>query len=133
MKKSSSIARRRARSERVGPKRAAGLRSATTYRLDARYQRGLALLGKIRRMPLNRMVNEAVGEYLESRTAAVQADLEETLRRVRAYRDKDPDFERAIAEFADAEAKFSRKDPIEGRAAPSVGPAQSQVRDLIRG
>jgi hypothetical protein len=115
------------------PKGAKGLRTATTYRLDPHFQKGLALLGKVRKLPLNRMVNEAVGEYLESRTAAVEADLEETLRRVRAYRKADPNFESAISRFADAEAAWAREDPVEGKTAPATGPAQRLVRKLIRG
>src|SRR5260370_2728998 len=97
---------------RALPKRAKGLRKATTYRLDPHFQKGLALLGKGRKMPLNRMVNEAESEYLESRAAAVEADLEETLRRVRAYREADPDFESAISALANAEAAFAGEDPL---------------------
>jgi hypothetical protein len=118
---------------RVLPKRAKSQRNATTYRLDPRFQQGLALLGQIRKLPLNRMVNEAVGEYLESRSAAVEADLEETLRRIRAYRKADPNFEGAISRFAEAEAALAGDDPVEGKTAPAPGPAQRLVRDLIRG
>src|SRR5205814_10556588 len=92
-------------------------RSATTYRLAPHFHRGLVLLGQVRKMPLNRMVNEAVGEYLESRTAAVEADLVETLRHVRAYRQADSDFESAIARFAEAEAGSAGHDPAEGKPA----------------
>lgn len=121
-----------ARHVRALPKRVKALRNATTYRLDPHFQKGLALLGKVRKLSLNRMVNEAVGEYLESRAAAVEADLEETLRRVRAYREADPNFESAISRFADAEATLSGDDPVEGKTV-SAGPAQRLVRQLIRG
>ncbi len=121
------------RQGRSAAKRAKGLRKATTYRLDPHFQKGLALLGQVRKVPLNRMVNEAVGEYLASRAAAVEADLEETLRRVRAYRKADPNFESAIARFAEAEAALAAEDPVEGKAAPMAGPAQRLVRELIRG
>ena len=47
-------------------------------------------------MPLNRLVNEAVGEYLDTRSATVEAELEETLRRVKAYRHADADFESIV-------------------------------------
>ncbi len=121
------------RQARALPKRAKSLRSATTYRLEPRFQKGLALLRQVRKTPLNRMVNEAVGEYLESRSATVEAELEEILRRVRAYRKVDPNFESAIVRFADAEAAFAKNDPAEGKVASSAGPAQKLVRDLIRG
>jgi hypothetical protein len=121
------------RQARALPKRARGLRKATTYRLDPHFQKGLALLGRLRKLPVNRMVNEAVGEYLASRAAAVEADLEETLRRVRAYREADPHFESAIAKFADDEAALASEDPVEGKTASAAGPAQRLVRQLIRG
>jgi hypothetical protein len=126
-------AKRAQRHVRALPKRAKGLRNATTYRLDPHYQKGLALLGKVRKLPMNRMVNEAVGEYLKSRAAAVEADLEETLRRIREYRGADPNFESAISRFADAEAALAGEDPVEGKTASSAGPAQRLVRQLIRG
>ncbi len=65
------------------------------------------MLGQLRHVPANRMVNEAVGQYLRSQTAAVEAELKETLRRVSAYRDTDPNFESAIAKFAEAEATLA--------------------------
>jgi hypothetical protein len=102
---------------RAKQQRAKGRRNATTFRLDPRFQQGLSLLGQIRKLPLNRMVNEAVGEYLESRSAAAEADLEETLRRVRAYRKTDPNFEEVISRFAEAEAALAREDPAQGKTA----------------
>ncbi|MBI2221593.1 MAG: hypothetical protein HYU53_10350 [Acidobacteria bacterium] len=110
-----------------------GLRKATTFRLDPRFQKGLALLGEVRKVPLNRLVNEAVGEYLEARAASVEAELEETLRRVRAYRQADPDFESAISKFAEAESELAGEDPVEGQTTRAEGPTQRLVRELIRG
>lgn len=84
-------------------------------------------------MPLNRLVNEAVGEYLDARAATIEAELEETLRRVKAYRQADPDFESAISKFAEAEAELGAEDPVEGQSTRARGPAQRLVRELIRG
>jgi hypothetical protein len=108
-------------------------RKATTYRLNPHLQQGLALLGKVRQVSANQMVNEAVGEYLDARTAAVTADLEETLRRVKAYRETDPNFELAIAKFAESEARHGARDPVEGTEDREARPAQRLVRQLIRG
>ncbi|OFW09228.1 MAG: hypothetical protein A3H96_05785 [Acidobacteria bacterium RIFCSPLOWO2_02_FULL_67_36] len=110
-----------------------GGRKATTFRLDPRLEKGLVLLGEVRRVPLNRLVNEAVGEYLDTRAATVEAELEETLRRVKAYRQADADFESAISRFADAEAESAAQDPVEGQTTRAKGPAQRLVRELIRG
>jgi hypothetical protein len=95
----------------------------------------LALIGQIQNKSLNRMVNEAVGEYLESRAASVEAGLEETLHRIRLYRKADPNFEAAISKFAEAEAALAGEDPVEGKtaSAPSPRSAQMLVRDLISG
>ena len=96
---SKAVARSSRRSDSTRAKRG-GERKATTFRLDPRLEKGLALLGEVRRVPLNRLVNEAVGEYLDTRSATVEAELEETLRRVKAYRHADTDFESAISKFA---------------------------------
>lgn len=87
----------------------------------------------MRRVPLNRLVNEAVGEYLMSRTARLEGDLEMILDRVRAYRAEDADFEAAIARFAEDEAVAAGSDPVEGDTIHPVGSAQRLVHDLIRG
>lgn len=108
-------------------------RRATTYRLNPHLQQGLALIGKVRKVSANQMVNEAVSEYLEARTAAVTADLEETLRRVKAYREADPSFESAIAKVAESEARHGGNDPVEGTEDREAQSAQRMVRQLIRG
>ena len=82
---------------------------------------------------MNRLVNEAIGEYLEARAATIEAELEETLRRVKAYRQTDPDFVSAISKFADAEAESAAQDPVEGQTTRAKGPSQRLVRELIRG
>ncbi len=87
------------------------------------------MLGK----PLNKLVNEAVDDYVERRPAEVESELGETLPRNRAARRKDPTFKRAIAEFAAAEAHYAKSDPIEGTVvhAAESGPAQSLVRSML--
>lgn len=104
----------RSRRPRSGTKRA-DIRKAATVRLDARLQTALASISDVRKVPVSRLVNEAVSEYLERHAATVEADLEATLRRVRAYRQADPDFEAEISKVADAEARFGIADPAEGR------------------
>ncbi len=131
MKRKLSVRRRHdtdtARSRRNAPRR------ATTFRLEPRLQRGLELLSEVRKAPLNRLVNEAVNEYLDVQAASLEANLEDTLRRIKAYRNSDSDFEVAIARFSDAEADRVAEDPVEGRTTRAQGPAQRQVRELIRG
>ena len=83
-------------------------------------------------MSANQMVNEAVSGYLSLRTAAVETDLADMLRKVRAYRQADPGFESAIAKVAEAEARLANQDPVEGEAI-TTGPTQGRARDLVRG
>jgi hypothetical protein len=76
-------------------------------------------------------VNEAVDNYLDVQAARLETDLEATLQRVKAYRAADPDFEHAIARFAEAEAEHAAEDPVEGSTVRARGPAQRLVRELI--
>ncbi len=106
---------------------------ATTFRLDPPLQEGLVLLQAVLKKPLNRLVNEAVQGFIERRTAEVETDLRQALARVQAYRRSDPRFEKAIAQFAAAEAGLAASDPAEGRLLGQTGPAQAMVQDLLRG
>lgn len=82
---------------------------------------------------MNRLVNEAVDEFLEVQSASLEADIEETLRRVKAYRTSEQDFEGAIATFVEGEVDRGGEDPAEGTTTRAPGPAQRLVRELIRG
>jgi predicted transcriptional regulator len=108
-------------------------RKATTFRLDPALQVGLTVLGQVLKKPMNRLVNEAVRGFIERCSADVEADLERTLARLKACREKDPDFESAIAHFVEAEASLGRDDPMEGRPQPTAGPVQTMVHELLRG
>jgi len=119
--------------EKAGDVRDTSVRKATTFRLDPALQVGLALLGRVLKKPLNRLVNEAVRGFIEKCSVEVEADLGRTLERLKACRQKDPHFESAIAQFVEAEASLGRDDPMEGRPRPAAGPAQTMVHELLRG
>jgi hypothetical protein len=108
-------------------------RKATTFRLEPSVQEGLALIAKVLRVPLNRLVNEAVQAYVRQRTTEVATNMEETLKLLKARRAKDPEFERAIAEFVDSEASYAKKDPAEGNVKQKRGPVQTRVHGLLNG
>jgi hypothetical protein len=115
-----------------------------TLRLAPEYEAGLALLKGVLGTPVNKMVNEAVGEYIRRRSAEVEADLTGVLERVKAYRRADPQFKQARARFVDAEARLGSDDAVEGvvvdmappvvrrRTANKAGPAQSMIRELLK-
>src|SRR3954453_22731698 len=105
---------------------------ATTYRIDPVVQTGLSTLSRVLGRPQNQLVNEAVRDFVARRSREVELDLEATLEALRAYRKSDPNFERAIADYVDAEASL-KEDPVEGQRAEDLGPAQKRVLELLNG
>lgn len=119
----------------VGAAIPAAKAKATTIRLEPELQSGLELLQSILHQPVNKMVNEAVAIFVSRRKAKVEADLEAVLAKLKAYKRRDRDFERAIRQFAEAEASLGGDDPAEGTASDSgeLGPSQKMVRQLLDG
>lgn len=107
-------------------------RKATTYRIDSIVQAGLSELSRVLGRPQNQLVNEAVRDFVARRVKQVEVDLEATLESLRAYRQSDPNFDRAIADYVDAEASL-KEDPAEGQRALDRGPAQTRVLELLNG
>jgi len=107
-------------------------RKATTYRIDPIVQAGLSTLSKVLGRPLNQLVNEAIRDFVARRSREVEKDLETTLEALRAYRQSDPNHERAIADYVDAEASL-KEDPAEGQRAEDIGPTESRIRELLNG
>lgn len=116
---------------------------AKTLRLIPEFEVGLGILKNILRKPVNKMVNEAVGEYIEKRTAEVETDLRGVLEKLKAYKRADPKFASARAQFVEAEARYGADDPVEGvvfdveppqRSAgkSKMGPSQTMVRELLK-
>jgi hypothetical protein len=80
------------------------------------------------------LLTEAIKSYLNQRSPR-EASLEAALSALQKYPGRDPGFERAIAAFVDAEARF--EDPIEGKSLEGrfvgrqfqpAGPVQSKIR-----
>lgn len=116
---------------------------AKTLRLRPEFEVGLGILKDVLRKPINKMVNEAVGEYIERRAAEVEADLYGVLGKLKAYKRADQKFAAARAQFVEAEARHGADDPVEGvvfdvepprRSAgkSKTGPSQSMVREFLR-
>jgi hypothetical protein len=118
---------------------------ASTFRIEPTVQSGLENLSRVLKRPMNQLVNEAVKDYVRRRSREVERDLESTLTSLRAYRERDPDFEQAIAAFATAEARYGKEDPAEGEVVvgklvngqlveeQSSGPIQTEIRQLLDG
>ena len=105
-------------------------RIATTFRIDSVVKAGLSKLSKLKHESLNQLANQAIKEFVTRRTLEVEAELESTLEDLRVYRKCDPDFERAIDEFVEAEMT-AKHDPAEGRVVSEVGRTESVVLDLL--
>ncbi len=106
---------------------------AMSLRLDEPLQKSLdqfsALVGK----PKNRLVNEAVRLFLEMRVSETERDLRATLDALKACRIQDPNHEKAIRTFVEAEAAHHDADPFECRIEPSKGPVSKEIRGLLHG
>lgn len=112
-------------------------RVAMTLRIDEQEKTALEHLSRIVQRPINHLLSEAVKGYLKQQSP-VESSLTETLRRLREYRERDPDFSQAITQFVAAEV--SEHDPVEG--VPFVdeptkertqGPVQSRLREMMHG
>lgn len=105
-------------------------RIATTFRIDPVVKEGLSKLSKLKHQSLNQLANEAIKEFVARRTLEVVDELESTLEDLRAYRKSDPNFERAIAAFAEAEITV-KHDPAEGRVVTEAGRTEAVVLNLL--
>ena len=113
---------------------------ATTFRLDPEVRVQLSTLSEILDESQNRLANEAIREYVARRSLDVEAEMEATLEKLRAYRKKDPGFRRAIAEAVAAEVSVAAADdPAEGRVVADpgavseieTGPAETAILGLL--
>ena len=108
------------------------MKRASTFRLHADVQAGLDLISQLQHRPKNKLVNEAVAEYVTRHSMQTEEALRRTLERLKNYKRADPGSERAIEAFADAEASHGlHDDPAEGTATSSGGPVSKALRQLI--
>ncbi len=118
----------------------------TTFRIDPPAQAALEHLSRVLKRPMNQLVNEAVKDYVNRRSREVERDLEGTIAKLRAYRRRDPQLERAIESIVDAEAQMGKNDPAQGKVvigelvngrlveppqAQDAGPVQAEVHRLL--
>lgn len=104
---------------------------ASTHRFEPEVQAALNHLSKILQCPKNRLINEAVKLYVRQRSREAEQELETTLKTLRAYRLRDPDFEEAIETFVSAEAQSTGSDPVEGRPFYRESPVRTEIQSLL--
>ena len=100
-----------------------------TFRLEEELYEALSSLSSVTKRSMNQLITEAVAIYVRRTSREVARDLEETLERLRQYSREDPDFEQAIAAFAEAEATLD--DPLEGQPSVQRGNVQSEIDELL--
>lgn len=106
---------------------------AMTLRLDAELQQSLDQFSSLIGKPKNRLVNEAVRMFLERRISETERDLQATLDALKTCRTRDPDYEKAITDFAEAEITHHDTDPFECRKTPAKGSVSEEIRGLLHG
>jgi predicted transcriptional regulator len=118
------------RGKKVSPRTKAV--KASTIRLKPELQSALDAISEHLNRPKNKIVNEAVAEFLEKTTIRMHNDIEETLQNLHKYRAQDPSFEDAIEGFAVAESTCANEDAHEGKAYPASGQTLShEIQDLL--
>lgn len=107
------------------------MKKASTFRLHEDLQAGLDLISQLQHRPKNKLVNEAVAEYVTRHALQAEDEVKAVLRSLKSYQKSDPDFAQAIAAFVDAEASHGKDDPMEGQTVSSVGPVTQKLRQLL--
>ncbi|MGE0796708.1 MAG: hypothetical protein AB7G13_29070 [Lautropia sp.] len=105
---------------------------ATTLRLRPELHRGLELLQESLGVTMNKLMNDGLAQFVSTKTAALESDLQAALERIRRYRRSDPTFAKDFEAIVAAEVAHQEEDGIEGVAyRGEEGPAVSIVRHLI--
>ncbi len=103
-----------------------------TLRIEREERIALEHLSKVVGRPINQLLNDAIKSYLHQQSP-MERSLEANLEQLRTYRKHDPWFQRAIAQFVEAEV--SAGDPVEGgpfeEQVNIQGTAQSRIRELL--
>lgn len=104
---------------------------AMTVRVDQNLKDQLAKLGELRHTTMNKLVNQALLQFVAKETLVVQEELEASLNSLRQYRETDPNFEQAIEEVVSAELSTDN-DPAQGEIEfPEDYETTSLVRSLL--
>ena len=104
-------------------------RKTLTLRLPAKLYNALSTLSGVAHRSMNDLISEAVQRFVITESEAQARDMEKTLERLRAYRESDPDFKKALAEFVEAEVRYD--DPLEGEPYDVKGPVRTRVETLL--
>jgi hypothetical protein len=105
----------------------------TTIRLDPALKSNLDELSRLRAVTLNRLVAQALEQFVVRESVALQRELRDSLSRLERMATEDRQFERAIGETAAAEAAMVA-DSAEGQVVRGrERAATSVVREILGG
>lgn len=106
---------------------------AMTLRVDERLKAQLIKLGELRNTPVNKLINQALQQFVVKESFVIEEELEASLQALRQYREQDPNFEQAIREEAEAELAMEH-DPAQGDVdLPEAFETTKLVRGLLVG
>jgi predicted transcriptional regulator len=106
-------------------------RKSFTLRIEPLLRQQLDELAEASETPLNRLINDALRDFVGKRSLELEGELQSRLDRLRSYRRQDPKHEKAIEAFAKAEGAVP--DPVEGRAHAKRGPIRKSIVRLLNG
>lgn len=102
-----------------------------TLRVDQSLKDHLSKLSELRHTTMNKLINQALLQFVAKENFVVQEELEASLNLLRQYRESDPDFERAIDGVVSAELSTDN-DPAQGTIVlPEDYEATTLVRSLL--
>ena len=96
------------------------MKKTATFRLNQDVQAGLDLVSQLQHRPKNKLVNEAVAEYVARHAIRADVALNDILKRLKSYQKSDPDFDQAISSFVDAEASSGKRPKTKQGQPPSA-------------
>jgi len=102
---------------------------AMTLRVDEDLKAQLTKLGELRDTTVNKLINQALQQFVVKESLLIEDELEASLQLLREYRAKDPNFELAIREEVDAEMAMEY-DPAQGEVEL---PEDHETTNLVRG
>ncbi len=107
---------------------------ASTVRLNPNLQSALDTISGHLGKTKNKIVNEALADYLEKSGFQLRNDIDGTLQKLRAYRSKDPNYNADIERFAKDESAHAAKDAHEGSVQiKSKQSLSHEIQELIHG
>ncbi|GAB5446960.1 hypothetical protein [Gymnodinialimonas sp.] len=103
-----------------------------TLRVEQNLKDHLAKLSEHRQMTMNKLITQALVQFVSKESLAVEEELEASLATLKAYRASDPNFEQAIDGVVTAELSTD-VDPAQGDVVfPEDHEATTLVRNLLR-